>query len=60
VYSPHDQVVDSRSILDPAARRRSVPTTHAGMLWSAESLSAITAEIGMLLDEPLAGAPRAV
>jgi hypothetical protein len=29
------------------------------MLCSAESLSAITEEIGMLLDEPRAGAPRA-
>jgi len=59
VYSPYDQVVDWRSTLDPAARHRSVPTTHAGLLWSAESLSVISEEIGMLLDEPLTGEPRA-
>jgi triacylglycerol lipase len=59
VYSPRDQIVDWRSALDPAARHRSVPTTHAGMLWSAESLSVITEEICRLLDEPLAGEPQA-
>jgi pimeloyl-ACP methyl ester carboxylesterase len=54
VHSPYDHVVDWRSTLDPAARHRAIPTTHAGMLWSAESLSVITEEIGMLLNEPLA------
>jgi hypothetical protein len=50
VYSTQDQVVDWRSTLDPAARHRSVPTTHAGLLWSPESLSAITEEIRTLLN----------
>jgi pimeloyl-ACP methyl ester carboxylesterase len=59
VYSPHDQVVDWRSTLDPAARHRSVSTTHAGLLWSPESLSVITEEIGTVLDGPLAGEPVA-
>jgi triacylglycerol lipase len=57
VYSPQDQVVDWRSTLDPAARHQPVPTTHSGLLWSAESLSVITEEIGTLLDEPLATEP---
>ena len=50
VYSPHDQVVDWRSTIDPAARHRSVTTTHAGMLWSPEILSVITEEIRTVLD----------
>jgi pimeloyl-ACP methyl ester carboxylesterase len=50
VYSPDDQVVDWRSTLDPAARHRSVAATHAGLLWSSESLSAIAEEIGSLVD----------
>jgi triacylglycerol lipase len=50
VYSPNDQVVDWRSTLDPAARHRSVTTTHAGMLWSPEILFAITEEIRTVLD----------
>jgi hypothetical protein len=59
VYSPQDQVVDWRSTLDPAARHRPVPTTHSGLLWSAESLSVITEEIGTLHDELLAAEPTA-
>jgi len=59
VYSRQDQVVDWRSTLDPAARHRSVPTTHGGLLWSPESLSVITEEIATLLDEPQATEPAA-
>jgi len=59
VYSPQDQVVDWRSTLDPAARHRPVRTTHSGLLWSEESLSVITEEIGTLLDEPHAIEPTA-
>jgi hypothetical protein len=49
VYSPLDQVVDWRSALDPAARHRSVATTHSGLLWSPESISAVADEIRILL-----------
>jgi triacylglycerol lipase len=56
VHSPHDHVVDWRSTLDPAARHRSVRTTHSGMLWYPESLSVITEEIRTLLRGELAPA----
>jgi pimeloyl-ACP methyl ester carboxylesterase len=49
VYSPYDQVVDWRSTLDPAARHRSISATHAGLLWSPESLSVVAEEIRALL-----------
>jgi triacylglycerol lipase len=49
VYSPHDQVVDWRSTLDPEARHRSVSGTHAGLLWSPESHSVVAEEIRALL-----------
>jgi len=59
VYSTQDQVVDWRSTLDPAARHRPVRSTHGGLLWSEESLSVITEEIGALFDEPHASEPTA-
>jgi triacylglycerol lipase len=49
VHSPHDHVVDWRSTIDPAARHRSVSTTHSGLLWYPESLSVIAQEIRTLL-----------
>jgi triacylglycerol lipase len=48
LYSRRDRMVDWRSSLDPAARHRELDTTHSGLLFAPESLTALGDELRLL------------